>query len=496
MVFFAGKIVNALLSVTIFYLIAANLTKPEFAVYAWLIAFVELSTNISRFGINWAIDRYVPELRSNLNSIALRQFILGMLGLRLVIILVLALAFYGLGHQLLSLGDKEDWLPAFDVYIVVLVPFAVMVFLRDAVFQSLLQQAYSAATTAIRHLVFLCCLFFFLAQPEPLELMSVIYGEIIATMVAMSAALLQLTYILRAFPYSTLPKSASRVTWRAVLRFAANSYGNEVLRMSGSGYAVMSAAPNLLATAALAPYGFCQTLFAQLNRFLPAHLFSGLYRPKLVAQYTKTRSFEVLNRQLVTILKISNYMLAMSIAVFFAYGREILDWLSKGKYGDAHHLMILFMLLMLVDNHRQVLMALCNTIERVDILRRASMVMPLVVPLAFAMVFIGLDAYGLALSLILPELVCIGLIIFQLRRSGFVLRFGARGQARIAAASLVTIIAGFLIEASLPASPVWTVAGMAITALVFVATARLLRPMNEQERAAIERLVGRPVYVL
>ena len=34
-----------------------------------------------------------------------------------------------------------------------------------------------------------------------------------------------------------------------VARFAANSYANEVLRMSGSGYAVMSAAPYLLTTA-------------------------------------------------------------------------------------------------------------------------------------------------------------------------------------------------------------------------------------------------------
>ena len=92
--------------------------------------------------------------------------------------------------------------------------------------------------------------------------------------------------------------------------------------MSGSGYAVMSAAPQLLATAALAPYGFCQMLFAQINRFVPAHLFSGLYRPKLIAEYAKTGSFEALNQKLITILKISNYILALSLAVFFGLWRH------------------------------------------------------------------------------------------------------------------------------------------------------------------------------
>lgn len=496
LVFSGGKVINAILSLTIFYLIAANLSKADFATYAWLIAFVELSTNISRFGINWAVDRYVPELRSNLNSIALRRFIIGMAGLRLVIIIALAMVFHMIGQKVLAFGGKEDWLPAFDLYIVLLIPFAMMVFFRDVVFQSLLQQAHSQATTSIRHLVFLFVLVFFIFRSDPLALESVIYGEIAATIIAVMIALIQVGVLLRQLPYGMKPRAASTLRLRTVFRFAANSYANEVFRMSGSGYAVMSAAPNLLATAALAPYGFCQTLFTQLNRFLPAHLFSGLYRPKLIAQYTKTGSFEILNRQLIMILKISNYILAASIAVFFIYGGELLDWLSRGKYADAHGLMLLFMILMLVDNHRQVLMALCNTIERVDILRRSSLVMPLVVPLAVVFVFAGFDSYGLALSLILPELVCIGLIVYQLRRAGFTLQFDGFSQARIAAASLIAMLIGLIIEGYLPDGFLWITAGMAMTGLVFLIAARVLRPMNERERASIERLVGRPIYVL
>ena len=496
LIFTGGKGVNAVLSLLIFSLIAANLTKSDFAIYAWLLAFIELSTNISRFGINWAVDRYVPELRSSLNSHALRRFIILMTGLRAVIIIALALAFHAAGQMILGLGGKEDWLPAFDVYIIILVPFALMVFLRDVVFQSLLQQAHSQATTSLRHLVFLGILFFFLTRPEELTLSQVIYGDIAATFAAMTVALIQTGFLLSQLPYGTAPTAAVRMTWRTIAKFAANSYANEVLRMSGSGYAVMSAAPQLLATAALAPYGFCQTLFAQLNRFLPAHLFSGLYRPKLVAQYTKNGDFPTLNRQLNLILKISNYILAMCLAVFFVYGSPLLDLISGGKYGDAKLLMMLFWVLMMLDNQRQVLLALCNIVERVDILRRSSLVMPLVVPLAFLLVFTGLGAYGLALALIIPEMICLGFIFYQIRRANYPLTFDVRGQARIGIAMVITALFGLLIQNLHPEGFLWNALGIALSTIVFVISARLLRPLSVEDRASIERLVGRKVIVL
>ncbi len=497
LVFTGGKGINAMLSLGIFYLIASNLSKADFAIYAWLIAFVELSNNISRFGINWAVDRYVPELRSSLNSHALRRFILVMTALRAGIIIALVAVFHGAGQLLLEMGGKEDWLPAFDIYIFILVPFAVMVFFRDVVFQSLLKQAYSQVTILLRHLVFIALLGYLLfGSLAEFSLTNLIYSEIIATLIAATAALIQAGVLIRQFPYNQAPQSPSMLRWRTVLFFAANSCANETLRMSGSGHALMSVAPQLLATAALAPYGFCLTLFGQINRFLPAHLFAGLYRPKLVAEYVKNGSFEALNLRLITILKVSNYILALSLAVFVIYGGILLDLLSDKKYGDAHGLMILFIILMLIDNYRQVLLVLCNTIERVDFLRRASLAMPLVIPLACLLVWTGIGAYGLVLALILPEIIWVGAIVYQLKKAGHYLIFDLSGQARIAASALTAIAIGLTAQHYLSDGVQLSLIGMALTGLAFVVAAKLFRPMAEQERAAIERLVGQKVYLL
>ncbi|MGI9508455.1 MAG: lipopolysaccharide biosynthesis protein [Geminicoccaceae bacterium] len=496
LVFTGGKGINAALSLSIFALIASSLSKADFAIYAWLLAFVELSTNLSRFGINWAVDRYVPQLRSTLNSLALRRFILTMTALRFGVILLMAVVFFWGGEVLLSLSGKEDWIPVFDRYIVILVPFALMTFFRDVVFQSLLQQVHSQGNTTVRHLIFISVLFASLLASEELTIEHVIYGDIAATIIAATFALLQLGYLLRQLPYDQAPTSTTMPSWRAISKFAANSYANEVLRMSGSGYAVMTAAPHLLTTIALAPYGFCQTLFTQLNRFLPAHLFSGLYRPRLISQYTKTGSFGALNWQLIVILKVSNYILAGGIAIFWVYGGEILALLSGGKYADAHSLMMLFIMLMVVDNHRQVLMALCNTIEKVEYLTRASLFLPLVVPIAIILVLAGLGTYGMVLALVLADLCAVGAIVYQLRANGYQLKVDLSGQLRIAASALAAAVLGMLLHEYHPDSWLWNLAGMAMTGIAFVAIARVFRPMAEHERDTIERMVGRRVYVI
>jgi len=496
LIFVGGKGVNAALSLLIFGLIASLLPKADFAIYAWLLAFVELSTNLSRFGVNWAVDRYVPQLRSTLNSIILRRFILIMTVIRVGVILLMAAVFFWGGALLLEFSGKEDWIPAFDRYIVIIIPFALTAFFRDVVFQSLLQQAHSQANTTARHLVFLSLLLVGIISFDSLSLTYVIYGDIVAALVASTMALVQLRHILRQLPYETAPTSMALPSWLAVLRFAANSYANEVLRMSGSGYAVMTAAPHFLSAVALAPYGFCQTLFAQLNRFLPAHLFSGLYRPRLIAQYTKTGSFGDLNWQLVVILKVSNYILAAGIAVFCAYGGVLLGWLSGGNYADAHGIMLLFLFLMLIDNHRQVLVALCNTIERVAFLSRASLFLPFVVPLAMLFIWSGLGAYGLVSALLVADILCVGAIFYQLKANGFALECDIGGQMRIVASALITVVFGLIIQRYHPDMWAWNLAGMALTGLMFVAVARALRPMAEHERVAIERMAGRRLYVI
>ena len=496
LVFTCGKVVNAVLSLALFALIASQLSKSDFAIYAWLLAFVELSANISRFGVNWVVDRYVPQLRSLHDSAALRRFVLTMIGLRFVFALATVLFFYWGGRALLGLADHEDWFPAFDAYFVILIPFALLTFLRDNVFQALLQQMHSQAITTLRHLTFFLVLFGAMFWADSFTLEHVIYGDIAATVVAMIVGFIQMRYLLNHLPDSADQAPAPMPSRNALINFAANSYADDMLRMSGSGHSVMMAAPHLFTSAVIASFGFCLTLFSQLNRFLPAHLFSGLYRPRLVSTYAKNGNFENLNRQLIIILKISNYIIAGGISVFVVYGDAVLGWVSQGKYADAYGIMLLFLALMLVDNHRQVLMAMCNVIEQVKILSRSSVLMLLALPTAILLALAGLGAYGLALALVVVELLSIWVVLHLLHKAGYHLKFGLAGQVRIVLTAVLSILAGLAFHGLHPDVWFWDLAGMVFMGLCFVVIARALQPMSEKERASIERVVGRRIYVL
>ncbi|MGI9437653.1 MAG: lipopolysaccharide biosynthesis protein, partial [Geminicoccaceae bacterium] len=422
-IFAGGKIANAALSFTILVLIASSLTKSDFAIYAWLLAFTEFTVNISRFGVNLLVLRYAPQLRSSQNLKALSRMILLTTFSRVVVMLVFGLVYYWGSYGLLSVLGKTEWLPAFELYIAVIIPFALVVFLRDTVFQSLFQQGHTQVNTTVRHAVFLIGLLSVLWIVNPVTVIEVIYVDIAATTTAAVLALIQGWILLRRFPYGEVEPTASVPSWSTMLKFAANSYASEILRMLGSGYSLMTIAPQMLTVAALAPFGFCLTLFGQIYRFLPAHLFSGLFRPKLIAEYTKSRSFERLNQQIIMILKISNYTLAAGISIFFVYGSDFLDLMSNGKYGSEYYLMLGFLILMLVDNHRLVLAELCSAIEKADLLRDASIANLTIIPIAVFLVALGLSYYGLVLAIIIGEGIFVATIIRKLWQAGYSLRF-------------------------------------------------------------------------
>jgi O-antigen/teichoic acid export membrane protein len=497
MIFAVGKITNAALSLTILVLLASNLTKSDFAIYAWLVAFTEFTVNISRFGINHVVLRYAPELRAGHHLKALAQLLLLSTCSRVVIMTLFGLVYYVASHGILSLVGKTEWLPAFELYIAVIVPFGLMVFLRDTVFQSLLRQGLSQGNMTIRHGVVLIGLAVFLLSATDLTVMQVIAVEIVATLIATLIALVQGWRIVRSLPRDQAAAKGSVPGVGAMMRFAANTYASELLRMLGSNHALMTVAPQLLTVAALAPFGFCLTLFGQIYRFLPAQLFSGLFRPKLIAEYTKSRSFTRLNRHIVMILKISNYALLGGLAIFVVYGAAILDLMSGGKYGDEYLLMVAFFGLMFIDNHRLVLSELCSTIEKADLLRNVSLANLSIIPIAVLLVSLGFSYYGLVFAIILGEGLFVSAIIASLWRQGFALSLDVMGQLRIVAAAAIAGFLGFVFKTKVgDDSLVLLLPGIAVIGLSFIGAARLLRPLNDGERDTIERLAGRKLYVV
>jgi len=315
-VFLVGKVLTAPINFSIFLLIAAHLSKPEFALYAWLIALGGLSGQLSYCGVNWVALHYVPYYRTRVGERSYRLFLLGLVAVRFALIGVLIVAYFVTAPHLVAAFGYAIWLFPLRLYLAVMAAELGVEFLRSSIFEPLLEQGVSQGNVLLQHTVFLTGLLLLWSGRSSLSIEDVIYAKAAAVWLALLVALGQLGYLLRQ-PAAAVPGEPP-IRARVLLGFALDNYVQDVMRLTSSGPSMTMLASRLLDLPALATFGFAQNLTGFVDRFLPAQLFLGLLRPRVIATYVDDRSFGDLQRRIGLILKISSCALAVATALLVA----------------------------------------------------------------------------------------------------------------------------------------------------------------------------------
>ena len=494
-VFLIGKGLTAPINLSIFLLIAAHLSKPEFALYAWLIALSGLSRQLSYCGVNWVALHYVPYYRTRVAERSYRLFLVGLVAVRFALIGVLIAAYFVTAPHLVAAFGYAIWLFPLRLYLAVMAAELGVEFLRSSIFEPLLEQGVSQGNVLLQHTVFLTGLLLLLwSGGSSLSIEDVIYAKAAAVWLALLVALGQFGYLLRQ-PAAAVP-SEPPIHARVLLGFALDNYVQDVMRLTSSGPSMTMLASRLLDLPALATFGFAQNLTGFVDRFLPAQLFLGLLRPRVIATYVDDRSFGDLQRRIGLILKISSCALAVATALLVAVGSSALSLLAGGQYAGSYGLLLTFLLWLAIISVQRMQAVLTNVLGHSEVLRRAASVSLLVVPTAVVLIHAGAGPYGLVLGMIVGEAVSVWLVSNQLRRAGYRWRFDLRGYGRLAAAAVAAAILGRMPQLTLPAG-FWAAGiGVALTLVSFVLALRLLRSFSLEERRAIESLFGRRTVLL
>lgn len=488
-VFLAAKGLTAPLNVISFLLIAARLPRPEFALYAWLIAFGQLSQQLSFFGLNWIALHQVPYYRSRVGGRPYRRFLLGLVLLRFGLVAALVGACSVAAPHLVAAFGHDPWLFPLRLFLVVAAAEMGVEFLRSCVFEPLLEQGISQGNVLLQHTVFLAGLLLALAvERSGLSIEVVLYARGVAVWAALMVALAQFGQLLRQPATAVAGERPPRV--RVLIGFALDNYAQDVMRLTSGGSLMTMLASRLVDVPALAAFGFAQNLAGFIHRFLPAQLFLGLLRPPVIAAYVDDRSYVELRRRIGLILKVSSCFLAAVATVLLAVGRPALALLSGGQYASSYGLLLAFLLWLAIVSLQRMLSVLTNVLGHSELLRRASLSSLLVVPAAIALIYAGAGAYGLVLGMMIGDAVSVWLVSHQFRLAGYQLVFDARGYGRMAGATLAAVLLGGLAVRALPTG-FWSVSGGAASTLAaFVLAIRLFRPFEAEERRAIESLLG------
>ena len=370
--FFVGKSVSALGGFFAMLLVVHGLSISDFAKYSVLVALVEVFTAISGFGLSHVILRYVPELYESYQTSALRSMIVYISGFRsFVLVLSLGLVWYfsNIVSSWIGLGGA---IQVFEVFLIVVAFRSTNQFLslilESTLHQGIAQTAFSVI--AIGRLVGMLIL----VNNHAVSLIDVIWLEGICEIVAMIVMIGGIFSVLWA--KHTHDDVMADDDWhktnrRQLIRFATSAYLQHLATLPFGGNTIRLVGGAMFGDLLMARFGFAQSLYEYIKRYLPTQLLIGLIRPVVVARFTSARDFSVAAGLFEQSLQVNFVLLAGMLAVLLVVGKDLLMFISAGKYGGSGiSVLILGVLLVLLvfETERLVLELLAQMVEHYEIM--------------------------------------------------------------------------------------------------------------------------------
>lgn len=373
--FMIGKGVSSVAGFLATVLVIRALTIDAFAVYSVLTAFVALLTAISGLGLAHVLLRYVPELYALHYKTALRQLISNALLIRTVALLAATLVAFWFEDKLMPEIGLEGQASAFNVFLLV-------VLLRSSthvlsqVLESTLHQSLAQLAFTVASVIRLAGMAYLLHRGQT-SLLDVIWVEVIGDSASFLIGCSGVAQVLRHNTGNGAAGSADErqapaddALWlhanlRQMARFALAGYVQHLAIMPYGGAANRLVGGHMLGVGALANFGFAQSLYEYVARYLPAQLLVGLIRPIVVARYCERRDFSVAAKLCGQVLQINILLIGAGLAMLAVGGTEVLAWMSAKKYGaEAAMLLAMLLFVLLLETQRQQLELLVQTVEQ------------------------------------------------------------------------------------------------------------------------------------
>lgn len=481
--FLLGKGVSALSGFLAMLLVVRVLSVPAFAQYSVLAALTEVFTALAGLGIAHAMLRYVPELYARNLSLSLWRLVLGGVGLRTAVLILIALSAALWVQDLAPLVGLAADGRAFTAFLFVVLFRSTSHFLSQ-ILESALSQGWSQSAFALSSVVRLLGMAW-LAWRGGVDLVEVIALEALADlgcMAVMCFAIVRLIGGLRP-PFATadedrtwmarrLPDIARFSTTGYLQHLAALPFGSNTNRMIGG---------RLFTPFVMASFGYATSLYEYVKRYLPAQLLVGLIRPVVVARYSLDANFA---RAAQTADRVTQCNLVMLVALgcpMLVAGPELMLLGSGGRYGaEAASLLLSLLLVLSLESFRVTLEMLVHTIERYSLLIRSNLLLAASALLGVAL-YPHLGAAGLPLASALSLLTANAWVMRNLRADGFQIGVNWRAVLQIGLGCFASAAAGWLMR---QAGAHWVLATALATAsgvsLAIVARRRDLRALKQE----------------
>ncbi len=315
-------------------LLSRKLSAPEYGIYFALWASAEILILASNFGLLYSVYRYVSADEAIDGKIHPRGPVWGLVGWRTVSLLLVAGSLTLFPTLLHSLSGRSAQTIGLIPLLAIIVFCEGMARFIEAIFDSMLCQSRSQSTLITRTWLRVLGIGFFVLQGG-ITIRQVVQVEVVATFIGASIALALLLGIYRRASNYADDEKAEYVTIRRMMKFALPAFASDLLALVYGPDALKLALAGVSGSSMLAVFGFAYALTAVIQRYMPAILLTGIFRPIFVATAKKPDGTALLSDLVGTIIKINWLMVLPIIAFMYFAGSPVLSILSHGNYAHA-----------------------------------------------------------------------------------------------------------------------------------------------------------------
>jgi O-antigen/teichoic acid export membrane protein len=491
--FLTGKVVSALLNLLLLLWLVRLLPVGEYGVYVTLVAGMELAFGLSGFGISWMAARYLPEYRLHAHGARLLQLVWRMIAWASLSLFSFALIIYVSMGRLLATLDLGPYRHAAVLYLLILFFEGLGKHARETLLGPLLQQGSAQTSQIVRNFVFLSALAL-VAVSAKATLLDVIHAEIAASILGSAVGLLALGLYLRKHKNSEGQSNWKEPKTSEMWNTSLKMYLSETLTMLYSPQIFTMLVQHQLGLEATAVFGFLRSLYEQIARYLPATLLFSLVRPKLVASYVSSGNMQELSGNANLAGKLSLFILMPLVAFSGVAGEDVIRFLSGARFPNTGMYFFGFMLALVPFSQRQIIESVAVASGESWLCTRAAFSGLLMLPLMYMLILGGLGLWAAIISLGLGHFVFNTIIFIGMSRGmGYSADF--TGFQKLAVCAFAGYLSAFFLVTAV--TPLLTeLIGQAITILaVFLIAAYIAKPFTADERAKINSLLNRRLFV-
>lgn len=421
--FLFGKALSSVASIAYFVLLVRLLPIEEFAAYTIMTGMVEVVNAISGLGLMHILVRYIPELYGTHNLGALRTLMTRLFAARISVLALFLFAIAASSSWLTPQLGLAQWKPMFMLYLWVIL-FRVTSAVLFVTLESMLQQGPAQLANSMSAFIRVLGLLWLSRLGIP-DLRTILLIEIAAE--ALSGLVMLYFFVRRVPAIASTDKQAVGRGWmaantRRMLDFGLKAYVQHLLVLPSDGAVDRLLIGGRLPSAEVALFGFGQWVYDLMQRFLPAQLLHGVYRPVMNSRFSNSRDFSEIVAISNLILKINIVLIGAVIIIFAAGENGFVTALTGGKFDRGALLLAGIMCVnMMVMSWRHVLDQASHTVECNEALIWSNCVLASSVIPGFLLIpYLGV--YALPAAHIFGGIAGNFALLQQLKRRGFVFK--------------------------------------------------------------------------